>query len=74
MEISTEVTEVKSYEPIDTEPYHYIALVRYANCGNMWSTFCVYPMTSKSKLEESIRTSSVSYEEVRIIKIRLPIK
>ena len=70
MEISTEVTEIKSYEPIDKEPYHYIGLVR-STVGS-WLSIYAYPMTSREALERSMRESWGGYLEGRIIKIRLP--
>ncbi len=72
MEISTEDVEIKAYELLDLEPYHYIAMCRYKE-SNTWCTFTASPLQDKQALINSIQSSAQYYDELRIIKIRLPI-
>jgi hypothetical protein len=73
MEISTEDIEIKSYEPIDSEPWHYFAVIK-TGTGH-WSISYTFPMTDKQKLLNQLNDGRVYYEqtEARIMKVRLPI-
>lgn len=72
MEISTEVEELKSYEPLDTEPFHYVAFYRYIG-SHVWFSINSYPLTDKQSLINTISGMKGIYQ-VRIYKTRLPIK
>ena len=72
VEISTEDTEIKSFEPLDKEPFHYIALIRNKGMPTWYSTY-TYPMTDKQLLINNLISNWSTYDEARIIKVRLPI-
>ena len=74
MEISTEEIEIKSYEPVEKEPYHYFAMCKGSSGG--WSIQYTYPMTDKQTLINFINNNVTYYDtisEARIMKVRLPI-
>lgn len=72
MDINTEVEELKSYEPLDNEPFHYVAFYKYIDC-NSWGTISNYPMTDKQSLINTI-SGMKGVDQARIYKTRLPIK